>query len=203
MSARSCTFRSVGANDGRPFQHRDAPAARPRVAQRRLVETQGKLPDQHVLSRRPRVERPDRPQCRHPLARPRFAQPAQAGPQDRLRQVLDQPEIPRPQVARARQPDPGSVRNTRDGVDAVLRAARHSNAARNARQVVRQGRIHRGLRARRVRRQGVPGAHLRIDRRRHPERRLAVRVRVAGRLALHRPRHRPRRDQAAFRRDHA
>ena len=33
-----------------------------------------------------------------------------------------------------------------------------------------------------------------VDRRGHAERRLALRIRVAGRLALHRPRHRPRAD---------
>ena len=42
-----------------------------------------------------------------------------------------------------------------------------------------------------------------VDRRRHAERRLALRVHLAGRLALHRPRHRSRRDQAALRGDDA
>ena len=44
---------------------------------------------------------------------------------------------------------------------------------------------------------------LRRDRRGHAERRLALRIRVAGRLALHRSRHRPRADQAALRSDDA
>ena len=93
--------------------------------------------------------------------------------------------------------DPSGIHET--VAMAFMRAARHSHAARNARQAVREQRIHRPLRARRSRRQGLAGARLRIDRRRRAERRLALRVRVSGRLALHRPRHRPGAVQIALR----
>jgi hypothetical protein len=65
------------------------------------------------------VERPDRSQRRHPLARPRLAQRAQAGTQGRFRQVFDQPEIPGLEGGGAGQPDAGSVRHTRDGGDGL------------------------------------------------------------------------------------
>ena len=69
--------RVLGADDGRSVQRRrSCSESTCEMHSRRLGEAQGELPDQHLLPGRLHLERPDGPQRRHPLARPRLAQRA-------------------------------------------------------------------------------------------------------------------------------
>ena len=100
-----------------------------------------------------------------------------------------EPDLPRPEVLRPRQPGPGSLDAARAAGDGLLPPPRPAGAARGARAAVRQRHLRRALRDRRDHRQGLPRALLRRGRPwGHRERRLPVRVRLHARVPLREPR---------------
>ena len=85
-----------------------------------LGVAEGALPRQHLLSVRFQMERADRPQHRHPLARHRQPQRREAGPARRLRPLHDRSEVPRAEVGHPAEQHAGSERTCASALSMLL-----------------------------------------------------------------------------------
>ena len=158
------------------------------MQRRRLGEAQGGLPGEHLLSRRHDVERHDRPQRRHPLARSRLAQQ----PPSRACASISIATTSGQQFLGLKSFVLDNLTQDHTGIKETVAMRFFTRlgiprAARNAHAPVRERRLHGALRPGRIRRQDDDGPRLRQHRRQRPERRLPVRIQLRDRqpVAIH------------------